>query len=499
MISINTKKIEQEFSATELLEWCRGFGKHHSGSNEYNDLTLHVQDIATGLDYFCKAFYDEVAGLTFSIGRGVDGYHAFNELFGLLTVDNIGMSFMDKLKLFASLDGFAIHFSNRNELESMDYDFIKAAGVSFRGKKRWPMFKSYVNGMYDDRVNQTSDFAVIMGCLVAFSELTAKRGVVDSIFELASRMYPEEDDVIVLRSSMGSAIPYSVEAVPTAEKEPLMVDEFRLEKIKRLPQLPLTLEIIGLYAPTPFLNDVEGRLGYPHITLFEFDYEGDQMAPLILTNVSEMKKNIQSHLASQLIELGHRPTHIAVENEKYLGAVSALAKEIGINCRLFEGFEFVTATAQQYFDTILDEAMELDGELPSDDIIDDVLEDLKMNAMLEVMAYADGLFSEYKAFMNPKFRNYFVPHVTIFTQVMEEIYHLSEKEWESNATLSVCSESLKELMTPQEYKGLPTNLYNYLSLAKEERHIEQAGQIMNALNQNFKINRNDLVLKRIKR
>ncbi|MGN1385409.1 MAG: plasmid pRiA4b ORF-3 family protein [Bacillus sp. (in: firmicutes)] len=47
-----------------------------------------------------------------------------------------------------------ISFSNRDELEKEDYQLIKSLDLKYRGKKQWPLFRSYVPGMYPWSLNK---------------------------------------------------------------------------------------------------------------------------------------------------------------------------------------------------------------------------------------------------------------------------------------------------------------------------------------------------------
>lgn len=60
----------------------------------------------------------------------------------------------DEFEIVENQRSILLSFENREELHHKDYQLIKANGMSFRGKKQWPQFRSFKPGYYPWMIDQ---------------------------------------------------------------------------------------------------------------------------------------------------------------------------------------------------------------------------------------------------------------------------------------------------------------------------------------------------------
>lgn len=99
----------------------------------------------------------------FALNNPIDGDYVYcsvlgsaEQEFGLVTyIGQQGLIALDKLYNMPSIHDIIfeqhalfVSFSNRDELEKEDYQLIKSLDLKYRGKKQWPLFRSYVPGLY---------------------------------------------------------------------------------------------------------------------------------------------------------------------------------------------------------------------------------------------------------------------------------------------------------------------------------------------------------------
>ena len=105
----------------------------------HDDQLFTVQDPASGTPLFVSVL--GAAGEEFGIAVyiGEEGYESLlATMSGTVPMEELVFS---QRSLLAS-------FSDRDELEADDLQLLKDAGLSFRGKKQWPLFRSFVPGYY---------------------------------------------------------------------------------------------------------------------------------------------------------------------------------------------------------------------------------------------------------------------------------------------------------------------------------------------------------------
>lgn len=112
----------------------------------YNDDLFGVMDPETGMVAYCCVM--GCLGEFFGLGAHLGGEGLQNVLKMLQDSDDEGAPeyYFNQKCLMAS-------FENRNDLDKEDRAVIKSLGMKFRGKKQWPLFRSYEPGFFPWFIN----------------------------------------------------------------------------------------------------------------------------------------------------------------------------------------------------------------------------------------------------------------------------------------------------------------------------------------------------------
>lgn len=105
----------------------------------HDDQVFAVQDPASGAPLFVSVLGAAGEEFGLAVYIGAEGYeNLLATMSGTVPMEELVYS---QRSLLAS-------FSDRDELEADDLRLLKDAGMSFRGKKQWPLFRSFVPGLY---------------------------------------------------------------------------------------------------------------------------------------------------------------------------------------------------------------------------------------------------------------------------------------------------------------------------------------------------------------
>jgi hypothetical protein len=124
---------------SELLQKAKKFNKLKPWERLYDSQVIMVEDPLTGEKMFCCIMGAAEEEFGMAVYIGYEGYQTLMTIFE---------GHFNEFELVTMQRSILMSFVNRDELESMDYQFIKTHGMSFRGKKQWPQFRSFKPGLY---------------------------------------------------------------------------------------------------------------------------------------------------------------------------------------------------------------------------------------------------------------------------------------------------------------------------------------------------------------
>ncbi|GIN70776.1 hypothetical protein J14TS2_12510 [Bacillus sp. J14TS2] len=137
---------QPEFDWSRLLIAAKEFNKLAPWTVVEGDDIYIITDPITKDQVFCSVLgnANELYGLAIYIGK-----EGFESLLQILNQSN-----ESAFELSQKQKAVLVSFVNRDELEKADYELIKEANMSFRGKHQWPEFRSYQPGFFPWMINQ---------------------------------------------------------------------------------------------------------------------------------------------------------------------------------------------------------------------------------------------------------------------------------------------------------------------------------------------------------
>lgn len=323
----------------ELLTTAKEFNQAKPWFTLDDDQIFMIMNNEYDVEMYCSVLgsNEETFGLVVYLGQ--EGYQSLVRLFnGEMTEAN---SF-DQRCLFAT-------FSNRNELSKEEYEFIKNAGFTFRGKNQWPTFLSLTPGKLPWSMSGEEMKMMTM----------AMQQTLDLIKELTENHYEIESfllsDKIVTREKQEkwTTTVYIIdhEAAEELETAPLLVSELdvkRVEKLKKYPT-PIEIGVVVLHIP------IEGNAGdRPIIPTFVAGVDSETGMVLFGELLADGSSSaIQQFLVHSLQKLKFCPSVVKLRKEN-IGILENLLKElkctIDIQSELPEFEQFLNIMYEDLFE-----------------------------------------------------------------------------------------------------------------------------------------------------
>ncbi len=272
--NIHTSKLDK-INLEEINEWIRGGEEvdHLFESQEPDYLTL--LELTNDLKKLKPWQYlrdDEVVVIHF---EDVD-YKVFvsvmgagGEEFGLMIFDmELGYNSLAKI-LFEknlssdfsyNLNALTVNFVDREELDPVDYQLIKDCGLSYRGKKNWIQFRSYLEGTHSERPNYL-EVELLIDVVSRMINITEARKDGWEYPQLAAHQYPtfkvqmdgELQEIYILQINIPKPTYECYEEISMFEKA----------KYKKKPKSALQVEYDLFYMPFGVESEDTNRTIYP--------------------------------------------------------------------------------------------------------------------------------------------------------------------------------------------------------------------------------------------
>lgn len=159
-----------------------------------------------------------------------------------------------------SLNALTVNFVDREELNPEDYQLIKDCGLSFRGKKNWIQFRSYLEGTHPERPNYL-EVELLIDVVSRMINITEARKDGWGYPQLAAHQYPtfkvqmdgELQEIYILQINIPKPTYECYEEISMFEKA----------KYKKKPKSPLQLEFDLFYMPFGVESEETNRTVYP--------------------------------------------------------------------------------------------------------------------------------------------------------------------------------------------------------------------------------------------
>ena len=227
-----------------------------------------------------------------------------------------------------------VSFEDRDELENRDRKVIKDLGFTFRGRKEWPMFRSYRPGFFP--------------WFLEAEEAHSLAEALDQLLEVAPRfrevrslLTPDDESYLVRVPHQESGTRVwedTVMEVPPPEPVSIQIemDPEALEGLQNLPQSDHEFEIDLFMFPTPIQGEKGSRPVFPYLLLTVDAGSGMVLGTEVLEadpSLEAMWGSVPLAVARQLAGLGLRPEQVTVGSELLFGLLQPLAESSRIELK----------------------------------------------------------------------------------------------------------------------------------------------------------------------
>jgi hypothetical protein len=220
-----------------------------------------------------------------------------------------------------------ISFEDRGELEDRDRKVIKELGFKFRGRKQWPMFRSYRPGFFP--------------WVLEAEEARSLAEALDQLLEVAPRfkedhslLVPDDESYLVrVAHQEGGTRVWEDAVMEVPPPEPVSIeiemDPEVLESLASLPQSGHELEVDLFMFPTPIQGERGARPVFPYMLLVVEAESGMVLGTELLEptpSLEAMWSSVPLAVARQLAGLELMPNEVTVDSGLLFGLLQPLAE-----------------------------------------------------------------------------------------------------------------------------------------------------------------------------
>ena len=282
------------------------------------------------------------------IERGLAVYRGDEGLAGFLAVMS-GMVDPGSLDALNTTDAVSATLADREELDKEDRDVIRSLGLRYRGRGRWPIFRSYEPGYFPWRL-EAEDAVLLATALRGMSSLTvaANHGDVSIDHEddtnLFLALYLEDGKWHARWDHISAPLP-----TPAAAYQ----DIDRLERLANAALRSETTWELGMYyLPAPLWEDKKAR---PHLPVCAMLVESE--SGIVLTELHSQPgasdSDRQELLVNILESMPGLPASILFNNPPLAEMMASVTGPLGINVCIDET-PALWAAKDELFEQIID-------------------------------------------------------------------------------------------------------------------------------------------------
>ncbi|BDG36430.1 plasmid pRiA4b ORF-3 family protein [Saccharococcus caldoxylosilyticus] len=212
-----------------------------------------------------------------------------------------------------------ISFADRNELSKEDYELLRSQGMTFRGKKQWPQFRSFIPGYYPWTISEEEaklvttalDQALDVARRVGEGELSLPVFLQDD--KIFARIGEKREGTVVWRDGL---VPLAgLEAGEKAPAYELLVDPKLMKMVKNIGQVYYgSIEFDAGYINRP-VQKKRGERPYFPIFVLAVDVNTGLIIHNDLLPVENVVMRVQKSFLDMLLRLGKMPREIRMKKE----------------------------------------------------------------------------------------------------------------------------------------------------------------------------------------
>lgn len=212
-----------------------------------------------------------------------------------------------------------ISFADRNELSKEDYELLRSQGMTFRGKKQWPQFRSFVPGYYPWTISE-EEAKLVTAALDQALDVARRAGE----GELSLPVFPQDEKMFArIGEKKDGNVVWRDDHVPLAELEAeekaptyeLLVDPKLIEMVKNIGQVYYgSIEFDAGYINRP-VQEKRGERPYFPTFVLAVDVNTGFIIHNDLLPIENVAMRVQKSFLDMLLRLGKIPREIRMKKE----------------------------------------------------------------------------------------------------------------------------------------------------------------------------------------
>ena len=434
-----------------------------------------IKEPKTNQMAYCFILGSPQEGLSINIALGPEGLSSYFDL--SMLGDDADSLF--EMKTMFSQQGFTLDFVDRTTLTKEDYEQIKVLGLSFRGKKQWPMFRRLYQGSRPWLLQEEEDIIFLT---------TIYKRLIEMISDIKiGKIGFTEDDYLFsfVESDVWKTVYLNSDAI-FDEMENVTkykyTNDLMIHRLKKLKKQNKPLEAVSFLMPNEIWDEEVNRAIFPVCTVFADQESEFVFQPVMTTYHKAEEMAIVDHLANLILnQLTYRPTEIIVDDDALQEIISDFCNQIGIECECGP-----TYAVDEFIDGIFGQAQHEDESeiLGNPEVFLTIVQNCEdiCGVMLEhplsqtiskiEAAYVKDVFICASLYMFQKhYKDPFNWSIDGFTDM------LNNQELAENVQVLYPGKNVKPII----YLGLK----HYLTFAKELKILSNSDSLLNLLNQYY--------------
>ena len=268
-----------------------------------------------------------------SLYRGAQGLYGFLSLFDIPAGEPEVFS-----EFLLEIPQLQASFEDRNMLTSRDLKTIKELGLKYRGRKAWPLFRSFKPGYFPWYLDS--------------GEIRFLQYALEQTLDVAPRfkdnplvLDPENDEKILIRAAYkkGNSLvwqdTYKVIEPPVPEEISISVDADLLNVVGQLPVSDIEFEVDVFRYPMPVQDKRGERPYYPYAFMMVDGSSGVVISMELMnpgTSLGNMWSEVPNVLLKRLSGLKIMPKRILVSSDLLYDLIFPLSENLGFSLEAWE-------------------------------------------------------------------------------------------------------------------------------------------------------------------
>lgn len=244
---------------------------------------------------------------------------------------------------------------DRGELDKKDREVIKELGLKFRGRKAWPMFRSYRPSFLPWFV-ESEEARFLSVALEQLSDVAPRFRENPSLLEPSDGGYllrePRREGGALLWEDSSTGVP-PLDAAPIEVE----MEAAKIEALGSLPRREVRLEVDFFMFPAPVKGEGGSRPYFPHMLLAVEAESAMILGSELLApepSPEAMWGLVPESLADQLLGAEMAPEKVTVDSELLFQLLEPLAEEAGFEMELSESLPSMELLREDLLQTFSD-------------------------------------------------------------------------------------------------------------------------------------------------